>query len=194
MILPITAYGHPVLKKVAQDIDKDYPELEQFIKDMFETMYFAEGVGLAAPQVNKSIRVFVMDASHYSDEIPEAKDFKKVFINAHIIERSGDEKLVEEGCLSIPHIREEVWRKNDIHIEYYDENWQFHTETYSGMIARIIQHEYDHHDGVLFVDKVSMLRKTLLKRKLQDISTGNVKTDYKMIFPPLKKKRITNPK
>jgi len=194
MILPITAYGHPVLKKVAQDIDKDYPELEQFIKDMFETMYFAEGVGLAAPQVNKSIRVFVMDASHYADEIPEAKDFKKIFINAHITERSGDEKLVEEGCLSIPHIREEVWRKNDIRIEYYDENWQFHNETYSGMIARIIQHEYDHLDGVLFVDKVSMLRKTLLKRKLQDISTGNVKTDYKMIFPPLKKKRITNPK
>jgi len=194
MILPITAYGHPVLKKVAQDIDKDYPELEQFIKDMFETMYFAEGVGLAAPQVNKSIRVFVMDASHYADEIPEAKDFKKIFINAHITERSGDEKLVEEGCLSIPHIREEVWRKNDIRIEYYDENWQFHNETYSGMIARIIQHEYDHLDGILFVDKVSMLRKTLLKRKLQDISTGNVKTDYKMIFPPLKKKRITNPK
>jgi len=194
MILPITAYGHPVLKKVAQDIDKDYPELEQFIKDMFETMYFAEGVGLAAPQVNKSIRVFVMDASHYADEIPEAKDFKKIFINAHITERSGDEKLVEEGCLSIPHIREEVWRKNDIRIEYYDENWQFHNETYSGMIARIIQHEYDHLDGVLFVDKVSMLRKTLLKRRLQDITTGNVKTDYKMIFPPLKKKRITNPK
>lgn len=194
MILPITAYGHPVLKKVAQDIDKDYPELEQFIRDMFETMYFAEGVGLAAPQVNKSIRVFVMDASHYADEIPEVKDFKKVFINAHIIDRTGDEKLVEEGCLSIPHIREEVWRKNDIHIEYYDENWQFHTETYSGMIARIIQHEYDHLDGILFVDKVSMLRKTLLKRKLQDISTGNVKTDYKMIFPPLKKKRIANPK
>jgi len=194
MILPITAYGHPVLKKVAQDIDKDYPELEQFIKDMFETMYFAEGVGLAAPQVNKSIRVFVMDASHYADEIPEAKDFKKIFINAHITERSGDEKLVEEGCLSIPHIREEVWRKNDIRIEYYDENWQFHNETYSDMIARIIQHEYDHLDGILFVDKVSMLRKTLLKRKLQDISTGNVKTDYKMIFPPLKKKRITNPK
>jgi len=194
MILPITAYGHPVLKKVAQDIDKDYPELEQFIKDMFETMYFAEGVGLAAPQVNKSIRVFVMDASHYADEIPEAKDFKKIFINAHITERSGDEKLVEEGCLGIPHIREEVWRKNDIRIEYYDENWQFHNETYSDMIARIIQHEYDHLDGILFVDKVSMLRKTLLKRKLQDISTGNVKTDYKMIFPPLKKKRITNPK
>lgn len=194
MILPITAYGHPVLKKVAQDIDKDYPELEQFIKDMFETMYFAEGVGLAAPQVNKSIRVFVMDASHYADEIPEAKDFKKIFINAHITERSGDEKLVEEGCLSIPHIREEVWRKNDIRIEYYDENWQFHNETYSGMIARIIQHEYDHLDGVLFVDKVSMLRKTLLKRRLQDITTGNIKTDYKMIFPPLKKKRITNPK
>ena len=194
MILPITAYGHPVLKKVAQDIDKDYPELEQFIKDMFETMYFAEGVGLAAPQVNKSIRVFVMDASHYADEIPEAKDFKKIFINAHITERSGDEKLVEEGCLSIPHIREEVWRKNDIRIEYYDENWQFHNETYSDMIARIIQHEYDHLDGVLFVDKVSMLRKTLLKRRLLDITTGNIKTDYKMIFPPLKKKRITNPK
>ena len=194
MILPITAYGHPVLKKVAQDIDKDYPELEQFIKDMFETMYFAEGVGLAAPQVNKSIRVFVMDASHYADEIPEAKDFKKIFINAHITERSGDEKLVEEGCLSIPHIREEVWRKNDIRIEYYDENWQFHNETYSDMIARIIQHEYDHLDGILFVDKVSMLRKTLLKRRLLDITTGNIKTDYKMIFPPLKKKRITNPK
>ena len=194
MILPITAYGHPVLKKVAQDIDKDYPELEQFIRDMFETMYFAEGVGLAAPQVNKSIRVFVMDASHYADEIPEAKDFKKVFLNAHIMERSGDEKLVEEGCLSIPNIREEVWRKNDIRIEYYDENWQFHDETYSGMIARVIQHEYDHLDGILFVDKISMLRKTLLKRKLQDITTGNIKPDYKMIFPPLKKKRITNPK
>ncbi len=194
MFLPITVYGHPVLKKVALDIDKDYPGLEQFIADMFVTMYEAEGVGLAAPQVNRSIRVFVMDASHYANEIPDAKDFKKVFINAHIMERTGDEKLVEEGCLSIPNIREEVWRKNEIRIEYYDENWQFHNEIYCGMLARIMQHEYDHLDGILFVDKISMLRKTLLKRRLQDISTGNIKQDYKMIFPVQKKKRSINPK
>jgi len=194
MILPITAYGHPVLKKVAVDIDKDYPDLEQLIHDMYETMYEAEGVGLAAPQINKSIRLFVMDTSHYGNEVPEAKDFKKAFINAHIVDRLGDEKLIEEGCLSIPNIHEEVWRKNEVRIEYYDENWQFHDETYTGVIARVIQHEYDHLDGILFVDRISMLRKTLLKRKLQDISTANIKVNYKMIFPVPKKKRISKPK
>jgi len=189
MILPITAYGHPVLKKVAGDIDENYPELNQFIADMFETMYAAEGVGLAAPQVNRSARLFIVDPSPFADQIPGAENFKKVFINPYITEITGDEKLVEEGCLSIPNIREEVPRKADILIEYYDENWELHEEKYTGMLARILQHEYDHLDGVLFVDRISSLRKTLLKRKLQNITLGKIKNDYRMIFPAQKKRK-----
>jgi len=189
MILPVTAYGHPILKKVAEDIAKDYPNLPELVDNMFETMYAAEGVGLAAPQINKSIRLFLVDATPYADEIDGAVDFKKIFINPYITEEEGIEFLHEEGCLSIPNIREEVSRKPNIRIEYYDENWEFHDEEYDGMLARIIQHEYDHLEGKLFVEKISSLRKTLLKRKLQDITKGNIKVDYRMIFPAQKKRK-----
>jgi len=187
MILPITAYGHPILRKVAKEIDKDYPNLGGLIADMFETMYATSGVGLAAPQVNLSIRLLVIDASPYSKEYPQAEGFKKVLINPEIINEEGEEWMFNEGCLSIPDIREDVQRKSHIHIQYYDENWQFFDEHYTHVMARIIQHEYDHLEGILFVDKVSNIRKVLLKRKLLDISRGNIDVDYKMMFP-LKKK------
>lgn len=183
MILPITAYGHPTLKKVAQDIDKDYPELNKLIADMFETMYFSKGVGLAAPQIDHSIRLIVIDATPYDDEFPEAKNFKKVFINAHIIEESGNEWAFNEGCLSVPDIREDVVRKSKIRIKYCDENFNEIEEEYEGVAARIIQHEYDHLEGVLFVERLAPLKKMLLKRKLTDISKGNIKVDYRMKFP-----------
>jgi len=189
MVLPITAYGHPVLRKVARDIDKDYPGLKELISDMYETMYATHGVGLAAPQVNLSIRLLVMDATPYSEEDPAAKDFKRVLINPKIIEESGDEWTFNEGCLSIPEIREDVIRKPKIRIQYYDENWEFHDETYEGVMGRIIQHEYDHLEGILFVDKISSIRKMLLKRRLSDISKGEIDIDYKMIFPNKKKRR-----
>ncbi|MBK9291299.1 MAG: peptide deformylase [Bacteroidetes bacterium] len=183
MILPIVAYGHPTLKKVALDIQPDYPGLQQLISDMWETMYAAHGLGLAAPQVNKSIRLFVIDASPYADEYPELKDFKKVFINAHITSENGEEVRMSEGCLSIPGLSEEVSRKPEITITYVDENFVPHTETYAGFIARVIQHEYDHIDGVLYVDRLSPMRKMLLRNKLKDISEGRVDVDYRMIFP-----------
>ena len=183
MILPITAYGHPTLKKVAQDIDKDYPGLEQLIADMFETMYYSKGVGLAAPQIDKSIRLLVIDATPYAEDFPEAKNFKKVMINARIIEESGNEWAFNEGCLSVPDIREDVYRKPNIKITYMDEAFNEHTEEYSGVAARIIQHEYDHLEGVLFVERLAPLKKMLLKRKLTDITKGNIKIDYRMKFP-----------
>lgn len=183
MILPITAYGHPTLKKVAQDIDKDYPGLEQLIADMFETMYYSKGVGLAAPQIDKSIRLLVIDATPYAEDFPEAKNFKKIMINARIIEESGSEWAFNEGCLSVPDIREDVYRKPNIKITYMDEAFNEHTEEYSGVAARIIQHEYDHLEGVLFVERLAPLKKMLLKRKLTDITKGNIKIDYRMKFP-----------
>ena len=183
MILPITAYGHPTLKKVAQDIDKDYPGLEQLIADMFETMYYSKGVGLAAPQIDKSIRLLVIDATPYAEDFPEAKNFKKVMINARIIEESGSEWAFNEGCLSVPDIREDVYRKPNIKITYMDETFNEHIEEYSGVAARIIQHEYDHLEGVLFVERLAPLKKMLLKRKLTDITKGNIKIDYRMKFP-----------
>jgi peptide deformylase len=189
MILPITAYGHPILRKVAKDIDKDYPNLEQLITDMYETMHATSGVGLAAPQVNLSIRLLVMDATPYAEEDPQARGFKKVLINPHIIEETGDDWVFNEGCLSIPDIREDVSRKPNIRIQYYNENWEFFDEHYTSVMARIILHEYDHLEGVLFVDRVSNIRKVLLKRKLQDISKGDIDVAYKMIFPLQKKGR-----
>lgn len=189
MVLPITAYGHPILRKVAGEIDRDYPGLNDLIDNMFETMYATHGVGLAAPQVNLSIRLMVMDATPYSEEDPAAKDFKRVLINPKIVEESGDEWTFNEGCLSIPDIREDVVRKPKIRIQYYDENWEFHDETYEGVMGRIIQHEYDHLEGVLFVDKISSIRKMLLKRRLADISKGEIEVDYRMIFPLKKKGR-----
>ncbi len=187
MVLPITAYGHQVLRKVTEDIDKDYPNLQQLIDDMYETMHTTSGVGLSAPQVNLSIRLIVMDATPYAEEDPQAKDFKKVLINPVMIEEEGEEWMFNEGCLSIPDIREDVERKPNIRIQYYDENWKFHDEKYTSVMARIIQHECDHLEGILFVDRVSNIRKMLLKRKLSDISKGNIDVKYKMIFP-LKKK------
>jgi len=189
MVLPITAYGHPTLKKVAQEIKKNYPHLNELIRDMFETMYATGGVGLAAPQVNLPIRLLVMDATAYEEVDPQAKGFKKVLINPQIVEEKGDEWIFNEGCLSIPDIREDVSRKPQIRIQYYDENWNFFDEYYSSVMARIIQHEYDHLQGIMFVDRISNIRKVLLRRKLLDISMGNIDVGYKMIFPLIKKGR-----
>lgn len=198
MILPIVAYGDPVLKKEAEEIDKDYPGLKELIENMYETMYEAQGVGLAAPQIGKSIRLFIVDGSPFAeedeDEGPDPKavgmeNFKKVFINPIIEEEEGEEWGFQEGCLSIPKIREEVFRKEVVHISYYDENWELKEERYDGYAARIIQHEYDHVDGVLFTDHLSPLKKRMLTKKLQNISKGDISISYKMKFPLLKKGR-----
>ncbi len=182
MIYPVVVYGHPVLRKVAEDIDRDYPGLKQLIDDLFETMYHADGIGLAAPQIGKSLRIFVIDGTPAAEDDPSMADFKKAFINAHITEKSGDLAPMTEGCLSIPNLREEVNRESKIRIEYYDENWEFHDEIYEGYKARVILHEYDHLDGVMFTDRVSPLRKRLLKGKLTAISKGMFETDYKTIL------------
>ena len=183
MILPIVAYGDPVLRLTGENISQDYPGLEKLIADMFETMYEASGVGLAAHQIGKPIRLFVVDANPFSDEYREAENFKKVFINARITERTGDEECFNEGCLSFPKLREDIYRHPKITIEYDDEFFNHHVENYDGILSRIIQHEYDHIDGILMVDHLSSLRRTLLKRKLMEISKGEVKIDYKMKFP-----------
>jgi len=188
MLLPIVAYGHPNLRKICADIDKDYPELEKLIADMFETMYASNGVGLAAPQVNRLIRLFIIDAKPYSEENPDKEPFKKVFINAHILNEEGIPWNFNEGCLSIPDIHESVERKPNVRITYYDESFVFHDEVFDGFNARIIQHEYDHLDGILFVDKINPLRRLLLKRKLQDITKGNIDVAYKMVFPQIKRR------
>jgi peptide deformylase len=191
MVLPIVAYGDPVLKQVAEDIDKDYPKLKELLADMFETMYNAQGVGLAAPQIGRSIRLFIVDAAPFADDEEGDKElynFKKIFINSEIIEEEGKEWPFNEGCLSIPTIREEVLRKPKIRMRYYDESFNFHDEIFEGMAARIIQHEYDHIEGKLFVDHLNGLRKRLLKSRLNNISKGMVEVNYKMKFP-LKKGR-----
>ncbi len=198
MILSIIAYGDPVLKKKAEDIDKNHPNLQGLIDDMFETMYKASGVGLAAPQIGESLRLFVIDGSPFAEtdddeeEDPLAEgmeDFKKVFINAQIVEEKGEEWSFNEGCLSIPKIREDVYRKPKVRIQYYDENWKKHDETFEGYKARIIQHEYDHIEGILFTDKLSAIRKKLIAKKLANISKGIVSVDYRMKFPLQKKGR-----
>jgi peptide deformylase len=186
MILPIVAYGDPVLKKKAEEIDEDYPDLQKLIDNMFETMYNAKGVGLAAPQIGRGIRLFVVDATPVAegeDGDPSCEDFKRVFINPIILEEEGTEWSYEEGCLSIPNIREEVLRKPNVKIEYYDENWDLYEEELDGFAARVVQHEYDHIEGKLFLDKISAFKKTLLRGKLKDISNGNVDVNYKMKFP-----------
>ncbi len=189
-MLPITAYGHPTLKKKGEDIRQDYPGLKELIAEMFETMYEAKGVGLAAQQINRAIRLFIIDASPYEDEFPEMKDFKKVFINAHIISEDGEEWDFEEGCLSVPGIREFVRRKPIVYLSYYDEDWNYHeNERFDGVIGRVIQHEYDHTDGVMFIERLPHFKKILLKGKLKDISTGKAEADYKMILPRIRKKR-----
>lgn len=187
--MPIIAYGDPILRKKAAEVSKDQPELDSLIANMFETMYAAHGVGIAAPQVGYSLRVFIVDATPFAEDEPGLKNFKKVFINASVLEETGKLWDFNEGCLSIPDIREDISRNETITLSYYDEHWNHHQETFSGLAARIIQHEYDHIEGKLFTDKMSPLRKAMLKNKLESISKGNVKTEYKMKFPAMKRKR-----
>lgn len=191
MILPIVAYGHPVLRKEAVDITPDYPNLEKLIADMWETMYGSSGVGLAAPQINRSIRLFVVDTAQMFEnmeedekkEFADAPGFKGVFINAHIVVLEGDEWPYNEGCLSIPKIREDIYRNESVTLKYMDENFQEQEKTFNGLTARVILHEYDHIDGKLFIDHISPLKRKLMKGKLTDISKGKINVDYKMLFP-----------
>jgi peptide deformylase len=185
MVLPIVAYGDPVLRKVGAEITKDYPGLQQLIDDMFETMERAKGVGLAAPQINKAIRLFVIDSTRMFDEGEEEEGLREVFINAKIIDESGDEWPYEEGCLSIPTIREDVYREETIVIQYYDRDFKFHERTFTDLTARVIQHEYDHIEGKLFIDYLKPLKKSLLKGRLDNISKGKVSVEYKMKFPKI---------
>ena len=178
MVYPIIMYGNPVLRKKAKDIEKG-SDIRELVQDMFETMNAAHGIGLAAPQIGKSVRLFVVDGTSVEDE-PELAGFKKTFVNAEIIDQQGEEWPFEEGCLSIPNIREEIFRKQKLWIRYYDENWNQHEEEYSGMKARIIQHEYDHIEGKLFIDYLTPLKKRMLKGKLSDISKGDVETEYRI--------------
>ena len=194
MILPIVAYGDPVLKKKAKDITKDYPKFDSLLENMFETMYNAHGVGLAAPQIGLPIRMFLVDTTPFSDDEDLSKDeqkalngFKRVFINAKIIKEEGDEWVFNEGCLSIPDVREDVFRKPKITVAYLDENFKAQKASFDGLIARVIQHEYDHIEGVLFTDKLSTLKKRLIKKKLENISKGKTKAEYRMRFPKFKK-------
>ncbi len=192
MILPIVAYGHPILRKVAEDITPDFPGLDKLIEDMWETMYASNGVGLAAPQINRSIRLFVVDSAQIFNNMdadekkeavyPDAPGIKQVFINAHVVEEAGDDWAYNEGCLSIPKIREDIYRAEEVTIEYRDEKFQKHTKTFDGITGRIILHEYDHTDGKLFIDRLSPLKRKLYRRKLEDISKGAIKVDYKMLF------------
>jgi peptide deformylase len=193
MILPIVAYGHPILRKVAEDISSDYPHLDKLIEDMWETMYASNGVGLAAPQINRPVRLFVVDSAQIfanmdeeekkESNYPDAPGVKQVFINAHIVEEAGDDWAYNEGCLSIPKIREDIYRAEEVTLEYMDEKFQKHTKTFDGITGRIILHEYDHIDGKLFIDHISPLKRKLYKRKLDDISKGSIRVDYKMLFP-----------
>lgn len=194
MILPIIAYGDPILRKVGKDLDKDYPDLKELVANMWETMYNASGVGLAAPQIGLPIRLFVVDTTAFAndedlseEEKKVLKDFKKVFVNAHIEEETGTEWAFNEGCLSIPDIREDVSRNDTITLRYFDENFKEYRETYDGLLARVIQHEYDHIEGILFTDKLSPFKKRLLKGRLANISKGKIKVDYRMRFPSAKK-------
>jgi len=184
MKYPILAYGDPVLRKKATAIAPDeYPHLKELIENMFETMYAAHGVGLAAPQIGLSMRLFVVDASPFADDDKSLEGFKKAFVNATVLEETGEEWPFNEGCLSIPDIREDIYRQKNVRVSYYDENWKHHEEAFSGMAARIIQHEYDHIEGKLFTDKLSPLRRRLIEKKLNDISKGIVDVEYKMKFP-----------
>ncbi|MEP7264316.1 MAG: peptide deformylase [Bacteroidota bacterium] len=182
MIYPIVAYGDPVLRKKAARIKEDYPKLEDIIDNMFATMYHSQGVGLAAPQVGLSIRLFVIDATPFKADDKNADGFKRVFINAEMLEEYGDPWKFNEGCLSIPGVREDITRKDTIYLRYMDENFDEYEEEFDGWIARVIQHEYDHTEGILFTDKVTALKKRLLKGRLTDISKGIVDCDYKMRF------------
>lgn len=179
MIYPIVLYGSPILRKVAEDVQKDYTDFRKFIDELFETMYVSDGVGLAAPQVGKSIRVFVIDGTAMADDDPNLIGFKKAFVNPKIIEETGEDFVFTEGCLSLPNIREEIKRPGTIRIQYFDEKFEFHEEVYSGIKARIVQHEYDHLQGILLVDHVKPLKRKLLKGKLNDIAKGITNVTYK---------------
>ncbi|MGB7396170.1 MAG: peptide deformylase [Pricia sp.] len=196
MILPIVAYGDPVLRKMCGELPEDFPKLNELVDNMYETMYNANGVGLAAPQIGLPLRLFVIDTTPFSEDDDLStedrmalKDFKRTFINAHIEEETGKEWAFNEGCLSIPEVREDIKRKDTITITFDDENFKEHTETYDGLLARVIQHEYDHIEGILFTDKLSPLKKRMLKGKLNGISKGRIDVDYRMRFPNLKKAR-----
>lgn len=181
MIYPIVVYGNPVLKKRARNVEKGEEDVKQLAEDMFETMEAASGVGLAAPQIGKSLRMFVVDGTPMEDK--DMEGFRKVFINPEMIEELGKEWEYEEGCLSIPHIRELITRQERLRIKYFDENWVQHEEEYKGIKARIIQHEYDHIEGILFTDKLTPFKRRLLKGKLQNISKGKIKADYRIAIP-----------
>jgi peptide deformylase len=191
MILPIVAYGHPILRKVCKDIFPDYPQLDKLIANIWETMEASSGVGLAAPQVNKDIRLFVVDSTHIFQNMeeeerthyPDAPGIRQVFINAHIWEMDGEEWPYNEGCLSIPKIREDIYRHKTVTIKYMDENFNSKRETFTGLTARVVLHEYDHIEGKLFIDYLTPLKKKLMKGRLNDISKGNIEVDYKMLFP-----------
>ena len=196
MILPIVAYGDPVLRKVCKDLPEDFPKLKELVSNMYETMYNANGVGLAAPQVGLPLRLFVIDTSPFADDEDLSsedqkalKGFKQTFINAHVEEETGTEWAFNEGCLSIPEIREDIKRKDTLTITFVDADFKERTETYDGLLARVIQHEYDHIEGILFTDKLSPLKKRMLKGKLTNISKGKIEVDYRMRFPKLKKAR-----
>lgn len=183
MIYPITVYGDPILRKKTEDIDKNHEGLKKLADDMFETMHNADGVGIAAPQIGLSLRIFVVDLSPLGEDYPELANFRKAFVNPHILTREGEEELMDEGCLSLPGIREDVLREGHIRIKYFDLDWNEHDETYTGYPARVLQHEYDHLDGILFIDHCSAFRRRLLKGKLTDISKGKVNTTYKIRIP-----------
>lgn len=191
MILPVVAYGHPVLRKVGEDITPEYPELQKLIADMWDTMYHASGVGLAAPQINRPIRLFVIDTVQIVEgfdeedrrEYPNEKGIKQVFLNAHKVDETGEPWAYNEGCLSIPKVREDILRGEKVRLRYQDEHFNEHEEEFDGITARVILHEYDHIDGKLFIDYLPPLKKRLIKKKLDDISAGKVRTDYRMIFP-----------
>lgn len=192
MILPIVAYGSPILRTVAREIGPDYPDLQKLIQDMWETMYASNGVGLAAPQINRDIRLFVIDSAQIFEgqdeedigKYPDEPGTKQVFINAHIEEFGDEEWAYNEGCLSIPKIREDVYRSKTVTLHYQDENFESHTKTFDGITGRIIQHEYDHTEGKLFIDYLKPLKRRLLKGKLDDITRGKVKVDYRMVYKP----------
>jgi peptide deformylase len=191
LTLPIVAYGHPVLRKVCMDIFPDYPGLEKLIADMWDTMYVSNGVGLAAPQINRDIRLFVVDSARIFEgnddkeiaQFPDNPGIKQVFINAHAVEYDGNEWPYNEGCLSIPKIREDIMRPESITLKYLDENFESHIKTFHGITARVIQHEYDHIEGKLFIDYLTPLKRKLMKGKLNDITKGNINVDYRMLFP-----------
>lgn len=180
MILPIYVYGSPVLRKVARPVEQNEEGLDEFIDNLWETMYHSDGIGLAAPQVGKSLRIFVIDGSPLEEDDPSLKDFKSTFINPEIIERSGDDKTYEEGCLSIPKLREEIVRPEKVKIRYYDRRFNQHEEEHTGIAARIIQHEFDHLEGVLFTDKLAPLKKRMLRNKLNAIAKGKFEVSYKV--------------